>query len=139
MTTPDPEKSLASTPGEAPQQTDQELSGDVPRIEFLYFAACPNAPQALALLREVLRAENIPGEIELIAVETEEAAQRYGFIGSPTIRVEGVDVSPPSAPTAPSLACRLYQQEDGRFTTHPSAQALREALRWAQEQRRTDA
>ena len=128
MTTPDPEKSPASAPGEAIQQTDLELSGDVPRIEFLYFAACPNAPQALALLREVLQAESIPAEIELIAVETDEAAQRYGFIGSPTIRIEGVDVSPPSAPTAPSLTCRLYQQDDGRFTTHPSAQTLREAL-----------
>lgn len=114
---------------------DQD-SGEAPHIEFLYFAACPNAPQALALLREALRAESIPAEVELIAVETEEAAQRYGFFGSPTIRIEGVDVSPPSAPAAPSLTCRLYQQEDGRYTTHPSAQALKEALR--RIRRRTD-
>lgn len=136
MTTPDPQKSPARAPGETLQQTDEEPSGNVPHIEFLYFAACPNAPQALTLLREVLQAERIPAEVELIAVETEEAAERYGFFGSPTIRIEGVDVSPPPASAAPSLTCRLYQQEDGRFTTHPSAQALREALHAIR--RRTD-
>ncbi len=101
-------------------------------IEFLYFAACPHAPEALALLHEVLLAEGITSEVEMIAVETEEAMLRYEFIGSPTIRIEGVDVSPPPTPATPSLACRLYRQEDGRFTTHPSAEALRQALHRSQ-------
>lgn len=108
---------------------DQDGDINPPHIEFLYFAACPNAPAALTLLREVLRAEGISSEVEVIAVETDEAAQRYKFFGSPTIRINGVDcISPPTSAT-PSLACRLYVQADGRFAPHPSADALVQALR----------
>jgi hypothetical protein len=113
------------------EATPSVQDGDInpPRIEFLYFAACPNAPAALTLLREVLQAEGISSEVEVIAVETEEAAQRYKFFGSPTIRINGVDISSPPMSTTPSLACRLYVQADGRFAPYPPADALVQALR----------
>ena len=101
---------------------------DVPRIQFLYFASCPHASAALAVLREVLRAEGVAPVIEMIEVETEEAAQQYQFYGSPSIRIGGEDVSAPSSPAAPSLTCRLYPQADGSFAPHPPAEALIQAL-----------
>ncbi|HEX5548145.1 MAG TPA: hypothetical protein VFX24_12095 [Ktedonobacterales bacterium] len=106
-------------------------NGDVnsPHIEFLYFASCSNASAALALLRDVLRTEAVSSEIEMIAVETEEAAQRNSFFGSPTIRINGVDISPPPTSATPSLACRLYVQPDGHYAPHPPADVLVEALR----------
>lgn len=113
------------------EATSSVQDGDInpPRIEFLYFAACPNAPAALTLLREVLRAEGISSEVEVIAVETEEAAQRHKFFGSPTIRINGIDISSPPMSTTPSLACRLYVQADGRVAPHPPSDVLIEALR----------
>jgi hypothetical protein len=117
-----------SANGEA---TSSVQSGDInsPHIEFLYFASCPNAPAALALLHDVLRAEAIASEVVMIAVETEEAAQRNRFFGSPTIRINGVDISPPPTSATPSLTCRLYVQEDGHYAPHPPADVIVEALR----------
>lgn len=111
--------------------TSNVQDGDMnpPRIEFLYFAACPNAPTALALLHDALRMEGIASEVEMIAVETEEAAQRYRFFGSPTIRINGVDVSPPPTSAVPTLSCRLYVQADGRFAPYPPEETLMQALR----------
>lgn len=101
------------------------------RIQFLYFAACPNSPQALALLHETLLAEGLAPEIDMIAVETDDAAQRHNFYGSPTIRINDEDVAPPDAAAQPSLACRLYPQPDGRFAPYPSAESIIHALRKA--------
>jgi hypothetical protein len=114
-----------------PTPDAQDRGTTSPRIEFLYFAACPNASTALALLREVLGTEGCSAEVELIAVETEEAAVRQRFFGSPTIRINDQDVG--SSPTAatPTLACRLYAQPDGRLAPHPPLGALREAIHQA--------
>jgi hypothetical protein len=114
-----------------PTPDTQDHGTTSPRIEFLYFAACPHGPTALALLREVLGAEGCSAEVELIAVETEEAAARQRFFGSPTIRINGHDVGslPPQA--TPTLACRLYAQPDGRLAPHPPLGALREAIQQA--------
>ena len=98
-------------------------------IQFLYFATCPHAPQALTLLREVLRAEGLAPKVEMINIKNEAMAQQYTFYGSPTIRVNGEDVSPPDATSAPFFGCRLYPQPDGGFAAHPSADAITHALR----------
>jgi hypothetical protein len=99
------------------------------RIQFLSFAACPHAPQALTLLQEVLRSEGIVSEIEMIAVESEAAAQQYGFYGSPSIHFNDEDICPPASTVAPFFGCRLYLQPDGSVAPHPSAEAITQALR----------
>jgi hypothetical protein len=104
---------------------------NTPRVQFLYFAACPHAARALVLLRETLHAEGLTSEIEMIAVETDAAARQYNFYGSPTIRIDGDDVYPPDRSAAPSLACRLYPQSDGRFAPHPPVERLVHMLRRA--------
>lgn len=109
----------------------QNPQSDEPHVQFLYFASCPNAQVALSFLRETLLAEDVASDIEMITVETDEAAQRYGFVGSPTIRVNGVDVMPPPESATPSLACRLYPQVDGHYAPHPPTAALTQALRYA--------
>jgi hypothetical protein len=114
-----------------PASDAEEHDTQAPHIEFLSFEACPNSPAALALLREVLRAEGCPAEVELIAVETEEAAVQHRFFGSPTIRIDGHDIGAPPASGTPSLACRLYAQPDGRLAPHPPVAALTEAVRQA--------
>ncbi len=102
--------------------------GNKVHIQFLYFATCPNASKALTLLRDVLRAEAPASEIEMITVETDEAARQYVFHGSPTIRVNGDDVSPSDMSSEPSLACRIYRQPDGRLAPYPPAEAIAQAL-----------
>jgi hypothetical protein len=107
----------------------EQVDGQMPRVQVLYFASCPHTAGALALVREVLRGEGLPTDVELIAIETQAAAEQHRFYGSPTVRVDGHDVSPPQDVGHPALACRLYPQPDGSVAPHPPAVAILNALR----------
>lgn len=98
------------------------------RVEVLYFIGCPNYPPAMERLHAVLREEGLQLEAELIEVKDEAAAKELGFFGSPTIRVNGVDVEISSRETAETaMACRRYPDRS------PSAEMIRAALREARE------
>ena len=75
------------------------------RIEVLYFKGCPNLRAAIDVIGSVAPNETV----EEIEVKTSEDAQKHRFLGSPTIRVDGVDVEP-SARTRTDfgLSCRTY-------------------------------
>ena len=97
------------------------------RVSFLYFEDCPSYDLALERLREVMDEEGIPGEVEVVKVETEEQARELRFVGSPTIRVDGQDIDPPrGSPYA--LTCRAYRLEDDRISPLPSRDMIRRAL-----------
>jgi hypothetical protein len=73
-----------------------------------------------------------PEGIEITEIETEDDAERLSFIGSPTIRVDGVDIQPPGEePTG--LTCRIYRRRDGRVSPLPDPEDVRGALRKATE------
>jgi hypothetical protein len=61
-------------------------------VELLYFDGCPSYERFLPRLRAVLAAAGIGGEVRLRRVESPEAAIAERFLGSPTVRVDGVDV-----------------------------------------------
>jgi hypothetical protein len=98
-------------------------------VTFLYFEDCPSHDVALSRLREVLREEGIAANIEIIKVETNEQARRLQFIGSPTIRINGVDIIPPSDKEIVGLACRTFVLEDGRISPLPSYEMIRAGIR----------
>ena len=62
------------------------------QIEVLCFDGCPNYRMAAKTLREVLAEEGI--EVNVVAINNDEDAQRLRFPGSPTIRVDGRDLFP---------------------------------------------
>jgi len=96
-------------------------------VSFLYYEECPSHDLALERLREVMDEEGIPGEVEVIKVDTEDQARQLRFVGSPTIRVDGQDIDPPSDPRY-ALTCRAYRLEDGRISPLPSKDMIRRAL-----------
>jgi hypothetical protein len=98
------------------------------RVSFLYYEDCPSHDLALERLREVMDEEGVPGEVEVIKVETEEQARELRFIGSPTIRVDGQDIDSPSD-SRYALTCRVYRLEDGRISPLPSKDMMQRALR----------
>ena len=69
-----------------------------------------------------------PESVEVREVKTDEDAKREGFVGSPTIRVDGRDIAPPPAGEPTGLACRVYHLRDGRVSPVPDPQDLRDAL-----------
>ncbi len=109
----------------------QSSSQERPHVQLLYFAACPNTPQALEELQRVLASDSLPTDVELIAVETQAAAEAHQFYGSPTIRIDGIDVAAIPIGATPSLSCRLYALPDGRVAHHPPTDAIAAALQRA--------
>jgi hypothetical protein len=101
------------------------------KIEMLYFEGCPTYREAEALIEEVIRSEGTPAEIESVQVKTEEEAIQLGFLGSPTIRIDGVDIDPVArSSTDFGLKCRVYR--DGkRFVGLPPREMLRRAIKQA--------
>jgi hypothetical protein len=78
-------------------------------IEVLYFAGCPNREPAVTLARDVARALRVDDAICEVEVATDADAERLRFLGSPTVRVDGVDIDPEAATqTDYSLSCRMY-------------------------------
>jgi hypothetical protein len=95
------------------------------KIELLYWDGCQSYPEARDLLEEVAD----PREIEVREVTSQEEAEELGFPGSPTIRVDGVDIDPTGAESRPALTCRIYRLPDGRISPVPSREMLEAALR----------
>jgi hypothetical protein len=99
-------------------------------VELLYWDGCPSHPEALSDLRAALDELGHPElEVALIEIATEAQATEHGFVGSPTVRINGVDPLPPPADEPPALACRVYRLRDDRYSAVPDPADLRDALR----------
>ncbi|MEV0169128.1 hypothetical protein [Nonomuraea fuscirosea] len=87
---------------------------------------CPNEPVLRERLARALTAYP-HASITHRVIDDEADAVRWGMHGSPTLLINGVDVfATPEA--APSLSCRLYQDETGSTGGAPSVTALCQAL-----------
>jgi hypothetical protein len=104
------------------------MFGPMPKVEFLWWSECPSWERALAELRDEMDAAGLdPTSVEVREVATDEAAERERFVGSPTIRVDGRDVQPPSGEPV-GLNCRVYRHRDGRASPLPDRADVRDAL-----------
>lgn len=95
-------------------------------VQLLYFEGCPGFEQLAPRLRELVGGRD---DVELIAIDTAEAADRFRFLGSPTVRVDGMDVEPGAdSRTDFGMKCRLYPGAAGPSHV-PSDEWILEALR----------
>jgi hypothetical protein len=109
-----------------------------PRVEMLWWEGCPSHPAALEQLRAAMAQLGLDaGAIVLREVVSQADARREGFPGSPTIRVDGRDVTPPGAEEPPALTCRVYRLRDGRPSPTPDPDDVRDALAAALDRRST--
>jgi hypothetical protein len=100
------------------------------RIEILTFEGCPHAGAARELVQKAVHLETADAAIDVIAVETIEAAQHLRFLGSPSVRVDGADVEPSANDrNAYGLICRTYGGDGAAGT--PSIEMIRIAIRRA--------
>jgi len=78
-------------------------------ITFQYFDGCPNAQATLDNLREVAEELGIPvDDIQLVEVPDPSQAEEHRFQGSPTILVDGRDITTGEVPEGFSYTCRIY-------------------------------
>ena len=100
-------------------------------VELLFWEGCPSHAKALSELRAAMGELSLdPDEVVLREVDTEAAAAAERFVGSPTIRIDGVDIQPPDEEPV-GLTCRVYRRRDGRISPTPDPADVRDALRAA--------
>ena len=100
-------------------------------VELLYWDGCPSYPQALRDLQDAMRGLGLDAaSIDVRHIGTDDAAQARRFVGSPTIRIDGVDIADPGDEPV-SLTCRVYYLRDGRVSPVPDPDDVRDALRRA--------
>jgi hypothetical protein len=60
-------------------------------------------------VREATEALGIATNVRLLTVQEEEQAKELGFVGSPTVRVEGTDVEEGASALPVGISCRVYK------------------------------
>ena len=79
------------------------------RVDVLYFDGCPHVDRTVEAVCRVARLLDIEMDLRLVCVDNNEAADRLRFLGSPTVRVDGVDIDPvASQRTRFAMSCRTY-------------------------------
>jgi hypothetical protein len=96
------------------------------RIDIYYAAGCPNRHITVKRVWEVLHELSIVAEVREVKVDPKFAVP--GFLGSPTIHVNGVDIEPSArASKWMGLTWRTYR-EAGEMNSAPSKQLIRQAI-----------
>ena len=99
-----------------------------PLVEVLYFEGCPNQEATVALVERLSREVGLEAELWLVRVSDQAAAERLRCLGSPTVRVGGVDLDPFAGERcAYGLCCRVFQTGAG-VSGQPEERRVREAL-----------
>lgn len=95
------------------------------KVKLLYFDGCPGFEELLPRVRALVGDR---AAAELHAVESLEEAERVGFLGSPTLRVNDSDVEPGADERVDfGMKCRLYRT--GSHVSHAPPDAwIRRAL-----------
>lgn len=100
------------------------------KIQFLYWEGCQSYKKGLERLYRILEEEQINNVVEVIKIDTENDAKKWNFVGSPTILINNKDIDPKGLnDNYPSLTCRVYRWEDGRYSPLPSEKMIKEALK----------
>lgn len=98
------------------------------RIDVLSFEGCPSGAAALETAKRVADELAPDAVVTCVNVASQEEAQEYRFLGSPSIQIDGLDIEPSRRKeTVFALACRVYQASDG-FSGTPPEILIRRAL-----------
>jgi hypothetical protein len=97
-------------------------------VQDLYIEGCPNHSVAVGRVREALSEEGVVASVSEVSVPDQAQARQLKFLGSPSIRVNGLDVEPSARSSHDyALACRTYVAGDLREGA-PSLEMIRVAV-----------
>jgi hypothetical protein len=96
-------------------------------VQLLTVPNCPHAEPAAAVVRQAMDEAGLTDvPVTGLTIDTQAEADRLGFLGSPTILINGRDPFPDDG-QRPALACRLYQHPTG-LSGIPPIHPIRKAL-----------
>lgn len=96
-------------------------------VEVLVVSGCPGTELAVARIREATEALGIETNLRFVIIDGDEQARAVRFVGSPTVRVDGIDVEEGAASRPFGVTCRLYEQ-DGVVERAPALSLIQAAL-----------
>ena len=100
----------------------------VMNVEIFYFKDCPNHQPTVDLVQDVVAELGLTADIVTTEVTSPADARRLRFLGSPSVRVDGIDVEPAARSGRDfGLSCRTY---DGHGM--PDRKMITDALRETQ-------
>jgi hypothetical protein len=103
------------------------------KIEVFYFSGCPNHLPTVNRVREVLDREGVSAEMAEVEVRDVASAKRLEFLGSPTVRVNGLDIEHQARSShAVGFMCRTYIHQ-GKPAGVPPVEWIQAAVREAKE------
>lgn len=98
------------------------------KAELLYFDGCTAYQTALKHLKEVIREKKLDAAVKMIKIEGDQQALASRFLGSPSIRINGLDIQPGAEKIKDfSMRCRLYLEDDA-VSEWPSKKMIRSAI-----------
>src|SRR5258706_5280953 len=90
------------------------------KIEILYLSDCSHHAPTVSRVREVLRQENVAADVTEIEINDDANAHHLGFLGSPSVRVDGQDIEHDARSSAAfGLTCRTYNDRGTRMGVPP--------------------
>lgn len=97
-------------------------------VEVLVIEGCPHGRSAVSLAQNLVTRNCPTAEVQVVYVEDADTAARMKFLGSPSIRVDGLDIEEARRDDQSfSYSCRVYRI-DGMSAGVPSEDMLRRAM-----------
>jgi len=96
-------------------------------VEILYTEECPFWMETLKLIKEVVNDLKSEIAIRKVKVSSEEDAKRLMFPGSPTVRINEVDIDPAAEKAEGYIGCRIYMYKGGIYE-FPPKEMIKSAL-----------
>jgi hypothetical protein len=97
------------------------------KVELLFFDGCPAWQSGLQNLHSALQANGLDVSVKLVQVLDNDDAARRKFLGSPSFRINGVELWDEQRDVY-SMSCRVYATPEG-IKGSPTRQMLEDAIR----------
>ncbi|MBI5875157.1 MAG: hypothetical protein HZB81_04825 [Deltaproteobacteria bacterium] len=97
------------------------------KVELLYFKGCPNISLARKNLNEAFGKIGIPAQWDEVDLNDPNTPKELKGYGSPTILVDGKDVTGIVAGRK-SISCRTYYNAKGEISGAPDAEIIVKAI-----------
>lgn len=101
------------------------------KIDILFIEGCPGFISTAQYIKDIIADERIDAEITFILIENNEDARRLHFLGSPTVRVNGMDIEKDLRFTKDyDVRSRIYYAEGNKFG-YPPKSMIKDAIKKA--------
>jgi hypothetical protein len=77
------------------------------------------------LVQQVVEELGLEVVIDQVQVRDQSEAAAQGFLGSPSVQIDGKDIEPARRQDVPNFACRLYNYEGRRTGVPPKDMIVR--------------